>query len=298
MHSLRPGGARRRLANHVEHLDGEVIEICLETAAPVTSAARVIPFRPYAPRVNKALRPPLRYLDLAGLERAWRIAGREIGKVSADVVYLNPCRYLNGPPVLRDGVPRAVYFCDEPRRIDSEPQLRSTRSALTHGPYALLYARERRLDRMTAARAWQIATNSRYTASEIERVYGRPATVVRMGVAEALLDRPRRQASATRRHLLSVGALIPTKGHDVALRAAAASRSRMPLHVVAPRSAPAEEKRLRMLAQRLGVRLSVHIGISDNELAAEYGGALATLYLAEREPLGLVSLEARRAAAQ
>ena len=122
MHNLPPGGARRRLANHVEHLDGEVIEICLETAAPVTSAARVIPFRPYAPRVNKALRPPLRYLDLAGLERAWRIAGREIGKVSADVVYLDPCRYLNGPPVLRYGVPRAVYFCDEPRRIDSELQ--------------------------------------------------------------------------------------------------------------------------------------------------------------------------------
>lgn len=295
VHNLPPGGARRRLVNHVEHLDGEVVEICLETAAPVTAAARVIPFRPYAPRTRKVLRPPLRYLDLAGLERAWRIAGREVASVSADVVYLNPCRYLNGPPILRDGVPRAVYFCDEPRRIDAEPQLRSTRSALTYGPYAPMYARQRRLDRRAATRAWALATNSRYTASQIERVYGRRATVVRMGVAEALLDAARASAPspATGRYLLSVGALIPTKGHDLALSAAAASASRMPLHVVAPRPAAEEERRLRALARRVGIRLSIHIGISDSQLAAEYAGALATLYLAEREPLGLVSLEAQ-----
>ena len=293
MHNLPSGGARRRLVNQVEHLDGEVIEVCLETATPVTAAARVIPFRPYAPRVRKVLRPPLRYVDLAALERAWRIAGREIGKLDADVVYLNPCRYLNGPPILRNGVPPAVYFCDEPRRIDAEAQLRSTRSALTYGPYAAMYRRQRRLDHTTAARAWTLATNSRYTASAIERAYGRRAQVVTMGVAEALTDAARAPAPATSRHLLSVGALIPTKGHDVALRAAAASRSRTALHVVAPRPAPAEENRLRALAQRLGVGLSIHIGISDSQLAAQYAGALATLYLAEREPLGLVSLEAQ-----
>jgi glycosyltransferase involved in cell wall biosynthesis len=293
VHNLPSGGAHRRLAGQLKHLQGEITEICLQTATPITRDARIVALRPYAPRLPRLLRPPLRYLDLLALERAWRQAAREIRDVHPDVVYLNPCRYLNGPPVLGPDLPRVVYFCDEPRRIDAEPALRSTRSSLTYALYAPLYARERRDDRDTAARAWSLATNSNYTASQIGRVYGRSATVVKMGVANTLIE----AASATRRtrgdFLLSVGALVATKGHDLALRAAANSRSRLPLRVIAPRPDPPEEQRLRALARRLGVELSIEVGISDRELASRYTTAFATLYLAEREPLGLVSLEAQ-----
>ncbi len=293
VHNLPSGGAHRRLGSQMKHLQGEVTEICLQTATPITNDARIVALRPYAPRLPRPLRPPLRYLDLLALQRAWRQAAHEIRHVRPDVVYLNPCRYLNGPPLLGPDLPRVVYFCDEPRRIDAEPALRSTRSSLTYALYAPLYAHERRVDRATAARADTLATNSNYTASQIERVYGRHATVIRMGVADALLESGSPTLETSSRFLLSVGALVPTKGHDLALRAAASSTSRLPLRLVAPRPDPPEEQRLRGLARELGIELSVEIGISDRELATRYTTAFATLYLAEREPLGLVSLEAQ-----
>jgi glycosyltransferase involved in cell wall biosynthesis len=291
VHNLVLGGARRRLASQVEHLNGEIIEICLGTATPITSDACVLPVRRVAPRLTRLLRPPARFLDLATLELAWGRAAQAIRSSGADVVYLNPCQYLQAPPVLQDGGPPALYFCDEPRIGHAEPEARATRNSLTNPLYAAIYARECRLDRRTTSRACRLATNSRYTAAEIERVYGRTATVIKMGVAEALLQRT--PAAPSDRFLLSVGTLIPTKGHDLVLRAAAVAAARPRVQIVAPRPAPREEARLRVLAEQLGVDVAIRVGITDGELAGLYASAYATLYLALREPLGLVALEAQ-----
>jgi glycosyltransferase involved in cell wall biosynthesis len=291
VHNLPPGGARRRLASQVRHLSGDLVEICLQTATPITPNPVVVPVRRLAPRHSRLLRPPLRYVDLISLERAWRAAAQEIRRSGAEVVYLNPCRYLQGPPVLQEGVPSALYFCDEARRVDSEAAARSTRNRLTRPLYAPMYARERRLDRSAACGASRLATNSRYTAAEIERAYGRRPSVLTMGVADSLLARE----PVTRRDafLLSVGTLIPTKGHDLVIRAAAAATVRRPVVVVAPRPGADEQARLQALAGSLRVDLDVRVGISDEELGDLYSSAFATLYLARREPLGLVSLEAQ-----
>jgi glycosyltransferase involved in cell wall biosynthesis len=292
VHNLQPGGARRRLANHICHFDGSVVEICLQTATPITDGAIVVPLQPQAALRSRALRPPLRYLDLAMLERAWRHAAAHVISLRPDVIYLNPCRYLQAPPVLTSGSPPAVYFCDEVRRVDAEPGGTGSRNSLTLPFYVPLYERERRLDRKTATTAEVIATNSRYTATEIQRVYGRMATVVRLGVANALLA-PSPDRSPVGASLLSVGTLIPTKGHDLAIRAAARAHERPLVRIVAPRPAPGEEERLRALAVELGVAAEIKVAISDAELRDLYATATATVYLAEREPLGLVSLEAQ-----
>jgi glycosyltransferase involved in cell wall biosynthesis len=291
VHNLVLGGARRRLASQVEHLNGEIIEICLGTATPITSDACVLPVRRVAPRLTRLLRPPARFLDLATLELAWGRAAQAIRSSGADVVYLNPCQYLQAPPVLQDGVPPALYFCDEPRGVDAYPETRATRNPRTNPLYAALYARERRLDRRTTSRARRLATNSRYTAAGIQRAYGRTATVVRMGVAESLLKHT--PAPRSDCFLLSVGTLIPTKGHDLVLRTAASAAVRPPVQIVAPRPGPREEARLRVLAEQLGVDVTIRIGIADGELADLYASAHATLYLACAEPLGLAALEAQ-----
>jgi glycosyltransferase involved in cell wall biosynthesis len=291
VHNLPPGGARRRLASQIEHLQGEIVEICLESATPVTPGPLVIPLRQLAPHSPRMARPPLRYLDLALLESAWRRVARATRASAADVVYLNPCRYLQGPPMLLADVPPAVYFCDEPRRVDAEPGARASRNPFTNPVYAPMYARQRHLDRTTALRATRLATNSRYTASEISRIYGRTATVVTMGVADSLREHV--QPVRGQAFVLSVGTLIPTKGHDVVIRAAALARTRPPVRVVAPRPGPEEGERLRALADQLGIELTISVGISDGELAELYASARVTAYLAAREPLGLVSLEAQ-----
>lgn len=291
VHNLVPGGARRRLTAHIERLSGEVIEICPETAAAITADPTVIPLRPVAPRVSRLLRPPLRFLDQAVLELGWRRATDAIRVARPDVLYLNPCQFLQAPPVLRAEVPPAVYFCDEPRLHHAEPEVREARNARTTWLYTPIYARACQLDRATTARASRVATNSRYTAAEIERVYGRQATVVALGVSEAF----RRHApiASEGRFLLSVGSLIPTKGHDLVLRAAAVAKGRPRVVVVASREGAGEDVRLRALARELGVEVTIRIGISDGALARLYAGAHATLYLAQHEPLGLAALEAQ-----
>lgn len=291
VHNMQEGGARRRLSNQLAYMTCDTVEICLETAAPITPEAIIVPLRHRAPRRHRLFRPTLRYLDFAALARAWRQAATPIRESGADVVYLNPCRFLQAPAVVLEPIPPALYFCDETRRIDTEPAARATRNGPTAPIYAPMYAAERRLDRLGASRASRLVTNSRYTASEIDRVYHRRADVVAMGVAESLLSAPAPSTPAP--HLLSVGTLLPGKGHDVALRSIAMTARRRPLVIVAPRPHPAEENRLYALAAEVGVDLDLRVAISDAELGDLYRTAHATLYLARREPLGLASLEAQ-----
>ena len=268
------GGARRRLSSQLEHLQAEIIEVSPDTARPITADAVVIPLEQHAARHARLVRPTLRYVDLALLERAWRRVGRSLVSVGADAVWLNPCRLLGTPPVLRANHPPALYFCDEPRRVDLEPEAHATRNRLTNPIYAPLYNRQRHLDQRAAAATRRIATNSRYTATQIQRAYGRDAEVVKSGVPDTLLEV---SCNAPREDfLLSVGTLIPSKGHDIVVRAAGFAASRPYVTVVAPRPDPGEQARLAALARDAGTQLSFRIGVTDEELTQLYCTARVT----------------------
>ena len=291
IHNLCRGGAHRRLAEHVSRFQADTVEICLATAVPVRAGAEVIDFHPTAGGVARPLRPLLRYLDLAGLLVAWRKAVSSLRAAGVDVVYANPCRYLQAPPALLATWPPSLYFCDEPRRVDHESAASASRSRLTRPAYAPLYAAERRLDRLSVARATQTVTNSAFSAAGIDRAYGRQARVIPMGVPELCFTAVPRAPD----HILSVGTLIPSKGHDLVIKAAAlASRSR-PVIVIAPRPDGDESARLHRIARDAGVRLEVRVATSDSELVKAYAAAHATVYMARDEPFGLASLEAQAA---
>jgi glycosyltransferase involved in cell wall biosynthesis len=291
VHNLPPGGARRVLLEHARHLDDDLVEFCLTTAAPVTAAAHRVPYEPSAPRVRPALRPALRYADLVRLLRAWRGLARQLrDEPRFDVVLAHPCQFLQGPPALRWVAPPAVYFCHEPRRVDYEPAAMRTRSRRTRHLYAPLHRAERANDRAAVRAAARIVTNSTFTARRIQDAYGREADPLPLGVPDGFQTAAEPVAA---RHLLSVGALLPTKGHDLVVEAAARCRRRWPVVIVAPRADGAEERRLRALAEARGVSLAVRVAISDDELRDAYRQAAATLYLAREEPYGLASLEAQ-----
>lgn len=290
MHNLGSGGARRRLLNQVALLPHECVEVCLGTATPISDSARVIAWRPAAPRLPRPARIPVRYLDLLTLAAAWQRAAGVVRGLGADVVFAGPCRYLQSPPMLgAAGLPPSLYFCDEPRRVDYEDDAKSSRNPTTRHVYAALHEAQRRLDRRGAMAADLIATNSRYTAEAIRAAYGREAEPVVLGVAPEFAQTP----PGAPRHLLSVGTLIPSKGHDLVIRAAARTARRWPVVIVGTRGQDGERERLQELADEEGVELDVRQGISDDELRRAYADAFATLYLARREPLGLASIEAQ-----
>ncbi len=249
----------------------------------------MVPYRPLAPRVPRAARPPLRYVDLARLERAWRRVASVLERVRPDVVYANPCRFLQAPAALLTTTLPSLYFCDEPRGGPAE--LAQTRNPRTSTLYGRLHAAESRLDRAATSHATALATNSEFTAGAIRRAYGRDAAVLPMGIPPAFTP-----SWEPAEHLLSVGTLIPDKGHDIVLRAASLARTRRPVMIVAPRQTMSEQRRLLSLAAELGIELKVRVAISDAELVTAYRRAHATLYLAREEPFGLASLEAQACA--
>lgn len=291
VHNLAQGGARRTMREHQRRLRGEVIEFCLETAASVSDQPRVVPFAPSAPRLPAVLRPLPRHLDLAALVRAWWHLARTVDRAGCDVVLVHPCQYLQAPIGLRWMRAPTVYFCHEPRRVDYEPAASASVNRRTRQLYAGLHAAERKLDRIGTFAADRVVTNSSFTATRIQRAYGRTADPVPLGVAELFseTDTPERE----RTHLLSVGTLIPSKGHDLAIRSAGSAVRKLPLVVVAPRASPAEISRLERIARECAVDLELRVAISDEQLRDLYRGACATLYLSREEPFGLASLEAQ-----
>ncbi len=272
-------------------LGADVQEFVLAGALPLTADAAVTDLIQTAPSAPRALRPIRRYRDLAHLVDAWERCFEAVLAWRPDVVWINPCRLLQSPAVPRGFDVPVLYFCDEPRRVDYEAAARRSTNPWTRLPYLPMRRWERRVDRRTVARADRVLTNSRWTADRIRDAYGVTAVPVPLGAARLFQERQVEPG----RHVLSVGTLIPSKGHDVAIRAVAAAGSPLPVLVVAPRPAPAEALRLQQLADSLGVVLMVRIGVSDTELAAAYATAVVTMYLARDEPLGMVSLEAQAA---
>ena len=250
----------------------------------------MVPYRPLALRVPRAARPPLRYVDLARLERAWRRVASVLERVRPDVVYANPCRFLQAPAaLLATTLPSLLLLRRAARRRQNE--LAQTRNPRTSRLYGRLHAAESRLDRAATSRATALATNSEFTAGAIRRTYGRDAVVLPMGIPPAFTP-----SWEPAEHLLSVGTLIPDKGHDIVLRAASLARTRRPVMIVAPRPDLGEQRRLLGLAAELGIELKVRVAISDAEFVSAYRRAHATLYLAREEPFGLASLEAQACA--
>lgn len=288
VHNLPPGGARRRLEQQLLHVDGDVVEICLGDASAVTDDPIRIPHDQLAPRAPRPVRPPLRYLDLAATLVAWTRAAAALRRVKPDVVYANPCRFLQAPPALIGAPAPSLYFCDEPHLPASDPEVRRSRNETTRFVYAGLYELQRRADRVATRRATRIATNSRHTAHRILAIYGRTAEVLPMGVPDGFSP-----SFEQRTHILSVGTLLPEKGHELVLAAAARAATRRPVVIVAPRPDPAAAAQLQQQAKALAVELDIRTAISDEELVQAYRQAHATLYLAREEPFGLASLEAQ-----
>ena len=281
------------MAEQISRIDAEVFEVCLDGAASVTGDATIVRSPAVSDDLPRSVRPPARYLDLAVLVAAWRLAASVVNRLAPDVVFANPCRRLQNPPAVSWARAPTLLFCDEPRRVDYDPTALGSRNPRTAGIYGPLYAAERSLDRRGVRSASRVATNSQYSARAIRRAYGRDAVVLPMGAPDALIHGE--VARETSDRVLSVGTLIPTKGHDRVIEAVAKTRRRRPVVIVAPRDARGERDRLSRLAAQLAVRVSFEIAITDEELALLYRTSFVTAYLAQAEPFGLASLEAQAA---
>jgi glycosyltransferase involved in cell wall biosynthesis len=291
IHNLKQGGAWRRMREQASRLDAEVHELTLETGVPVLDGPTVIPYRPSAPERPRSLRPPFRYTDTVRLLAAWRRLSHRANDIPHDVIFANPCQFLQAPMSLLTTKAPTLYFCDEARRVDHEASAAASRNPTTRWVYGPLYSAERRLDSAAVARARQVVTNSSFTAERLRGAYDIAATPVPMGVSE--IFRGAAAPSVRGNAVLSVGMLTPGKGHDLVIAAAAKSTADWRVRIVSPRPDAEVSGSLERQARELGVELQILVGISDDELHAEYRQCRLTAYMARDEPLGLASLEAQ-----
>ena len=162
VHNQRLGGSHRRMSEQWRHLGIPVTEVTIEGAEPVTGSAVIIPMPLRGETANVFMRPAARYADLLSVGAAYRRLNAVVRDQEPDVVWINGCHYLQAPLVMKDLAERAVYSCDEPRRIDYEPQLQASIRPRSRIPYWPIRRTCRRLDRRTTMSAAVVATNSRY----------------------------------------------------------------------------------------------------------------------------------------
>lgn len=300
-HDLPSGGAKRMLREQVVRLAarGHIVEAFL----PTTAEEGFLPLSEFASRVHSVdvPAPPDRERALRGIPGpgdavAWirflraqasaqRTLARMVDSRDFDVALAHPSQFTQAPACLRHLRTPSVYFCQEPLRAVHEPGL-----AAPAVRFLLRYTLGVE-DRRNLRAADEVAVSSRYVAALVSDLYGRPARVVRPGID---VERFTPGKPAERRHLLSVGALHPLKGHDFLVQAVGRlpERLRLPLVIVADRGRSAYRSRLEDEAAVSGVDLRIRSRVSEEALVDLYREARVVLFAAHREPLGLVPLEA------
>ena len=310
-HNLPSGGAKRAIYETVRRLSlrHAVDVFTLSTSEhtlwdlrPLVRDHRVYPFRPH-----HLFRSPLgrlnalqRWRDLLRLEAVSQLIAMDIEQNAYDVAYVHPCMWTQAPPVLRYLRTASVYHIHEPLRWAYErPVPRPYLNTGCRGqidridPLRWLY--RRRLtsgDQLSTLKATRVLANSRFTAANVRRIYGREAPVCYFGVNTSafrpLAHRPETEC------VLSVGALRPEKGFDFLINALAEipSSRRPRLQIVANACDPRERAYLVSLAERTRVNCVIEEGIDEQALVHRYNEAALLVYAPLREPFGLVPLEA------
>jgi len=150
----------------------------------------------------------------------------------------------------------------------------------------------KREDRRSIRSARFVMTNSHFNARWLKRVYGVEALVNYQGVDTEFFYPS--ETAERNDHVLSVGRIDETKGHDFLLRALARipAPARPPLVIVCDWTDPRVFKKLKAEAGHLGVACEIRGRVSDEELRTLYRTSRLVLCAAVNEPFGLVPLEA------
>jgi glycosyltransferase involved in cell wall biosynthesis len=318
-HNLPSGGGKRALVDqvaglvarghHVEvwtnpqsvdelpHLSGSAVQHLVPLDIDPGGRGGALP--PW-PVVHHRLRAMDKHLDAVAIE---------IDRGGFDVLFAGSCRYLRTVDLGSRVSTPSVLYAGEPYRwlYEAMPLLPWTLPVRTDGESYGGWMRRRVRDLVTvpglrrqataevhAAHGWdRILVNSAYSADSIRRVYGLPAQVCYLGIDPSRLARPPRQRGQV---LLGLGALVPEKGVERAVRAVAGMAAPRPtLRWVANVESAPFRKEVERLSRDLGVTFDLRLAISDDDLADSLAEAAALVYAPYLEPFGLAALEASAA---
>ena len=315
--NLPPGGALRtsyeigrRLIGRGHELDLYRLSTYADKGgfdlAPLSHRVYTTPYRPLFGSLEGRLRnghlAPRSYTLFGPLRRLHRQLAAQIARGGYDAVLVHPDAMTHSPYLLRwlADVP-SVYYCQEPPRHASEVAVREAHKRNLHqspGPVgtirvledALILDRLVREDQENVRHAAVVAVNSIYSRERAWAAYARTALVCYLGIDPEIFTPPTRDGQR-RSEVLSVGAPVVAKNHELVVRALARlpRESRPALRVVLPR--PGGTDSLERAAREASVELTIETGLDEASLVERYQAALATVCAARLEPFGLTAVE-------
>ena len=242
----------------------------------------------------------VREIEVEGLNRAdpagWKKHGKNLVKAleSFDVVNPHICPahlWLRRALLARPKAvpPPLAWYCHEPYRAIfctiTDP-LSCLKFGFRENPAD---EARREADRDAAALASQILVNSRYTAGNVQKVYGRESRVCYPGIPVV------KPLKIERRNFRLVTRLSRQKNVDTVIQAMALVERKYGSRGIRLQVAGTgpESQRLKEMAEKLNLYSVQFVGyLPDNLLPEFYAGALAMIYIPLDEPFGLVPLEA------
>jgi glycosyltransferase involved in cell wall biosynthesis len=242
-----------------------------------------------------------RLMSLRRLDRVCYKIANKINEGGYDLAFIHHCKFTQAPYILKYIKIPKVYYCQEPLRKVYEPQIPRDylkeidfKQRLRQRWYAKIEpfynSILKRIDFINTQFADLILANSYYSKESLYKTYDCLPKVNYLGIDT---DKFRPLELKKENFILSVGALIPIKGHEFVIEALSkiASAIRPKLIIVGNEGLPVEEQYLEDYAKDKKVDLQILINIEDSALVNLYNRAMLTAYAAYLEPFGLVALE-------
>lgn len=190
--------------------------------------------------------------------------------------------------------PRLTLFRRAIRKVKSMV-MRAPRRAEANNATLMdeVFAKAEEIDRSVVGRLDMVLTNSRYIASNIEKIFHLSAQPCHLGIP---VEDVARSSVSTEPFLLTVSRLTPEKNLDTCLRAVALLRERgkLPFNRFLIAGTGPDDAYLRELVRLLELQDVVEfLGfVSDEDIQDLYRRTAAVMYLPLDETFGLVYLEA------
>jgi glycosyltransferase involved in cell wall biosynthesis len=296
-HNLPPGGGKRAALEWIKRLSIlHEIDLYLYDSR----AEESLDIRPY---INKTYYIGevktssnglfYRLLSLIKVFFLSRKIAYKIEKLNYDLVIVFQCRISNSPFVLRFIKTNNLYICHEPltRMLEPHYPVRWKRGILSYiirlALFVYIY-----IDKVNATKAKYIYTSSMYSKECIYKAYGVYPFLIYPGVD---IQKFKATGDVRRKTILSVGSLIPSKGHDFVIKSVATitkeERPNIFIIYTSDHYRINYKLELKKLAFDLDVVVDFKSQIDDSELVRLYNSAMVTACSNLLEPLGLVALE-------
>lgn len=221
-----------------------------------------------------------------------------INKGNYDAIYIGQCRIWTEPPLLQflNKNIKKIIYCQEPKRSFYEKRFLDQIKAW---PWWKKLWRLPTIEWMkqiqynSISKADLVLCNSEFSKRNISDAYhGIEAKVSYIGIDTKEFHPSKQPKKNT---LVSVGALDPSKNHNMVIEVAGLTPNQQKFDVilVTDRSYGNTADQLKKRAKELNVNLDIRVRVPTSELSQIYRESFAVIYCPLMEPFGIVSIEAQ-----